>query len=537
MKITKRRWNKQLTVYLYRHEKHGKLVEADDTSKDCTESVFQEPLVKKAFDDSMRGRLLRVDKSGRNAKADSAITGLVSDLCKNIDFTSTSQALLHTSYTPDMVERKIKETLSDYGKSYAAHNGQMALSKAILTLMTPNAKAAYDSAITTLFDIQEALQKEQSNRIARVCSSIEGNKMPLRVEGDCVKGNTERAEWFLHLLDASKSGGSCYPVLDTMERIADIDGLSRSLTASCETVKDKSREIALAVNKTLREHCQKVWQRCAEEHPEQLNNLRYYFQALHAYFKENFPIRTKNEGARKRQEHLKTPDDLARLLAPNHIEKSIQRAIINKSTQLHILYGKLSEYCTGDNVWAVNSDTLQKIQVIEAVKKQVMTTLSWAVARLNYFCDHFDKNFDVLSSGKMDECLSDDGIVRSLPEKLCAFFPIDEADAKTDDVKTLLNACADCTRELRIRIFHFKQISLNEALQQAAIKAFSGENGTKQKNHLQKLYQKDRESLREVFQQQINSMNLPLYYTTDLLNKVLSSDPDHFQLRPAPVRG
>ena len=369
MKITKRRWNTLPAVCTYRQKDCGKLVTVYGPRDDYTDRLFQQSSLKTAFDVSMRGRLLRVNQTGYNPKADQAVTGLILALLDNGDLRNAIARLRKTGIAHQVAEDKIRDTLSGIGKSFAAHTGHMTLGKSILILMTSKADTDCREAITALQEIQQALQEEKSMRVKRVRYSITENKMPLLVEGNCVRGNTARASWLLDLLDTGKGDGSCYPALDSVESIAGIEELSNRLKESYKGQEKYPRNIARAVDDALDVHCRKKWQECSLEHPDQLVNLKYYFQELHAYFQEHFPIRTKTEGARKRQEHLIVQDDVNRLLMPMHIKAAVRRALIGKSTQIHIMYGKLMEYCTGSGAWDVNSDTFQKIQVIEAVKK------------------------------------------------------------------------------------------------------------------------------------------------------------------------
>ena len=139
-----------------------------------------------------------------------------------------------------------------------------------------------------------------------------------------------------------------------MERILSFTKLSHEISKKVAQCDGGVRSIAKAVDETLRVYLRDLW----ENHPGYHRDMKYYFQAVHEYFRENFPIRTKREGARKRQALLKDKNALSRLLEPKHIANIVRRKLINQSTQMNILYGKLYEYCCkGDERLPVNSET------------------------------------------------------------------------------------------------------------------------------------------------------------------------------------
>lgn len=540
MKITKRRWNEQPPLYLYREKTAGKLTEADSRGKDYTESLFHdEPSVKSAFETSLQDRLLQTVRPGKSPSRDESIVRLVTLLCGNSDLNKSCGSFKRLSSFE--AEKRCRDTLSGYGRRYTAKGSKMTLEKVLVCLLT-SSETERDGAMATLREIQNALQDEKKNRMSRVRTSISENKMPLSVRAGTIIPDTERAKWLLELLHVEN--GTCYPDLDELENICDYQKLSEEVRRAIEPNKGRPQAIAQTADTASREYRQRIWERCSVQHPEQLTSLKYYFQALSKYFKENFPIRTKSEGARQRQMLLAKPEELSRLLNPEHMQYSVRRMLISQSTQMHILYGKLLEYCCGDEALPVNSDTLQEIQVFEAVKKQVMTALSWSVARLNYFYGNEIK-FDVLSnegSAKsfrktyLDGAKCDDQKFQTCREKLCAFFPL-EKTASREDCTALMEACADCVRELRVRIFHFKSLRFTQALEDAA-KATYRPNDTEdakkaERELLKQLYQKDVRGLQEAFQTRISSMNLPLYYPAALLQTIFTKDARQFYLYSA----
>lgn len=289
--------------------------------------------------------------------------------------------------------------------------------------------------------------------------------------------------------------------------------------------------MADSVCHAVKEHCNKVWEACKLAQPDQLSNLQYYFQELNAYCKDAFPIRTKTNGAKLRQERLKSTAELALLLAPKHIQTSIRRSLIGKSTQMHILYGKLMEYSNDLPAFEVNSETLQRIQVVEAVKKQMITAISWAIARLNYLCGFQERLSDVFGWFEEEE-LDKDGKIPDAARRLPAFFPLSSSDAGV--TKTLLLGCFHCIKEVRIRIVHYKNHDLMGALEEAAEKALP--EPSPERALFQSLYQRDHADLQEAFQAQIRSSNLPLYYADDLFSGVFSDFHNKFSLYSEPLQ-
>lgn len=373
------------------------------------------------------------------------------------------------------------------------------------------------------------------------------------INGDgSLSANNDRTAWILELLHpvtSDNSIGDCYPVLTEMADIFSYDELSKAIHEKLGSLDDGTRSIALSVDEILKNHLRSIWDR----HPERQRDLKYYFQAVREYFKENFPIRTKREGALRRQRLLQDKAALSRLLEPGHMANAVRRKLINQSTQMHILYGKLYEYCCRGNIkLPANSETLQKIQMLEAAKKQVMTAVLWSVSRLCYFYQYWTG--DILSDGQYrkdflinikDSCKD----VQECKEKLQDFFPLGELqeefknnnDKKTDDIReiimddsllcnNLLEECASCIRGLRLNIFHYKNMSFTQALKRIADEVFKDDESKKDKPILKELYKQDRKNLDKAFALQISSMNLPLYYRKELLFHIFTKHGAEFSL-------
>ncbi|NLJ30459.1 MAG: hypothetical protein GX424_02460 [Clostridiales bacterium] len=524
MKITKRKWGARQPLFFYRDQVAGKLTKQDNRQEDFTGRLFADQPVAEVFERSLQSRLLKMYQKGEKNLQDKAIAGLVESLCKNRDL---SEALGHIGcpIPKEEAEKRCDLTLSGYGKQVAADGGTTTLRGALLLLMTGN-EAQRESAEAELGEIQRALQNEKKNRAARVKMSITGNKMPLRVENNSIKGNTERAEWLLALM--RKDGQpSFYPVLDRMEHIFRFGQLAGELESKISECGGKPQAIAKTVDEAVRAHRRKVW----EQSPDEIQNMKYYFQAVQEYFKENFPIRTKRAGARARQELLREKADRSRLLEPEHMKSAIRQRLIGQSTQMHILYGKLDAYCcSGVGLLSVDGDTLQKIQVMEAVKKQTMTAVLWSIARLSYFGQYRENGPDrdvILKQTyweKYFESLSDQDI-QACREKLQDFFPLEET-ADKQCCKNLLDACVACIRALRIQIFHYKGGNhFTGMLEETAEKA-----GKESSHILREFFDRDLGSLQEAFARRIESMNLPLYYRTELLSGIFEQFGTSFML-------
>lgn len=560
MKITKRKWGKEPPLFFYRDVESGKLITQGDRWRDCTDTLFKEKRVENVFERSLQSCLLKASDKDGNKSERNEITEIVSCLCKNINLRKSVNKI--KSLSPQEAEKKCNETLSGYGKGFAAAGSKMTLYDALLTLIKGNDEQKA-MAETELKKIQEALLKEKEYRINRVHYSIKGNKIPLLIKDDgSITANNERAAWLLELLKpvrpippGHKAG--CYPVLDEMERIFSFKKLSHEIHEQVTKCDGGTRSIAKAVDEKLRKYLQELW----ENHPEHHRDMKYYFQAVREYFKENFPIRTKREGARKRQELLKSKDALSRLPEPKRIANAVRRKLINQSTQMNILYGKLYEYCCKvDDKLPVNSETLQHIQVLEAVKKQVMTAVLWSISRLCYFYQHYNseiKDDDILSDKQKvidyrkkflvcNKKYSDED-VQACKEKLQDFFPLEKMRGEycKDTVETckdineifrddrimcnkLLEECIFYVRSLRLKIFHYKNLSFSQTLKRIADEVVLGD-----KNVLLHLYKLDRKNLNKAFAQKISSMNLSLYYRKDFLSHIFTKHDVEFSLYSA----
>ena len=160
-----------------------------------------------------------------------------------------------------------------------------------------------------------------------------------------------------------------------------------------------------------------------------------------------------------------------------------------------------------------------------------MTALSCSIARLTYICDESEHDTDILLKKNILRCLEDPSKVASMRAKLPAYFPTDKET--TDDPSTLLHSCYNCIRELRIQIFHYNKQNLTDVFMTAAETALVDDESC---SLLQRLYQKDRDCLAIVFQEQIRSMNLRLYYSSGLLTYMFGGDQDRFTLYSDPFQ-
>lgn len=587
MKITKRKWRKeQPQLFFYRDSDSGKLIMQGDKRRDCTDTLFREKIVKDVFVRSLQSRLLKsCDKDGNKLERNK-ITDLVESLCKD---NSLRDSFNEVRKLPAKTAIELcNKSLSGYGKSFTAVGSTKTLHAALLDLINGNdVKKAIAEA--ELEKIKQALLKEKENHINRVQNSIKGNKIPLFIKDDgSITANSERAAWLLELLQPVQSIHSSqpghkadfYPVLTEMERIFSFEKLSHEIRTQADKYGGKAQSIAKATDETLRKYLRDL----LEKHPECHRDMKYYFQAVYEYFRENFPIRTKREGARKRQDLLINKDALSRLLEPKHIENAVRRKLINQSVQMNILYGKLYEYCSkGDNRLSVNSETLQRVQVLEAVKKQVMTAVLWSISRLRYFYENNNNDVserDILSEKKYVKNFREkflicnmeysDKFVQACKEKLQDFFPLGVKNEKSsgddrqkckdagepckdigeifsDDRRLcnkLLEECVFYVRSLRLKIFHYKSMSFTQALKKIADeveeeKQKKNNNENEEKNEKEKesillyLYKRDRNNLNKAFAYKIGSMNLPLYYRDDLLSRIFTKDGAKFSLYSA----
>lgn len=577
MKITKRKWGEHHPpLYFYRDEDSGRLLAQNDRKQVYTDTLFND-IAQDTFERSLRNRLLKTPEKGDKRFYSNEIVKLVEKLCQGADVAEIMKSMERSEKLRPKNEKEIKNlkkqldgTLSEYGKRYTAPEGAMTLNDALFYLVEGNPlKQAMAKA--ELGKIREALIKEKENRINRVRYSIKNNKIPLRIQEDGgITPNNDRAAWLLGLMkpaDPAKGITDCYPLLGELEEVFDFDKLSKTLHEKISRCQGRPRSIAMAVDEALKQYLRELW----EKSPSRQQDLKYYFQAVQEYFKDNFPIRTKRMGARLRQELLKDKTSLSRLLEPKHMANAVRRRLINQSTQMHILYGKLYAYCCGeDGRLLVNSETLQRIQVHEAVKKQAMTAVLWSISRLRYFYQFEDG--DILSNKNpikdfRDKFLRDTNKythedVEACKEKLQDFFPLkelqekikedakglqetDNKQADTTDFKAighivrddrklcnqLLAECVSCIGELRHHIFHYKNVTLIQALKRIADKVKPEDLSV-----LRAIYLLDRRNLKKAFAKRISSMNLPLYYREDLLSRIFKKEGTAFFLYSAKIQ-
>jgi len=581
MKITKRKWEREPPLFFYRDAESGKLVMQGDKLRDFTDTLFSEKSVKAVFERSLKSRLLKsCDKDGKRLEKNE-ITELVESLCKKslCKDTRLKKSIEEVRRLPPKTAiEQCNKSLSGYGKSFTAPGSTKTLHAVLLDLINGN-DVQKAMAEAELEKIHQALIKGIDHRINRVRNSIKGNKIPLIIKDDgSIAANNDRAAWLLELLQPAQSIHSSqpgykadfYPVLTEMERIFSFEKLSREIRTQTDRYNGKAQLIAKAADETLRNYLRDLW----EKYPDRHRDMKYYFQAVHEYFRENFPIRRKREGARNRQELLANKDALSRLLEPKHIENAVRRKLINQCTQINILYGKLYEYCCkSDNMLTVDSETLQRIQVLEAVKKQAMTAVLWSISRLRYFYENNYKDIskiDILSDKqevkdfrkKFLTCNTySDEFVQACKEKLQDFFPLEVKNEKcncdggqkykdaeetckdieeifSDDRKLcngLLMECVFYIRSLRLKIFHYKNMSFTQALKKIVdeVEEEENKNEKEKKNILLHLYKRDRNNLNKAFAYKISSMNIPLYYRDDLLSRIFTKDGAEFSLYSA----
>ena len=545
VKITNRK--NVFNAKFYRNKDIGKLINTE-SFRDITDRTLDSL----DFIRSYKGKIIK-----ENAKPwfNKLAEYLVNEQCKDFDYPKFSEYLRRQ----DNLDKVLKDNLKPYGRKLRSLKYETrSLSEILLDNNSSNAEKE-------LNHIKDTLQKIIEYKKKRLKTSINSNKFPFKLkENGTLWPNTKKGEWLYSFIE--KEPDDVYKKLEEYARQFNYESFVSKLG---ESLVSASAEDPRQLAKTAEAVFQEYYKEEKNKHPN-VSNYDFYLREVRAYIKHFFPIKVgKNVGASKRQKALANPKRLDGRCSAKNMEEHVRHGILNQLTALLIQHGKIVHYYKGKE--DLTSNDLQKIQVEEAFKKQILSSVAFATSRLNYITDYYGESYehqksrslnffkpDIRTNGNSNPSggdilsskntyyndylknlkLQPDKSVNFL-EKISSFLPI-EFDANkplrlpfeypTTDLlpeQILLEEIKESINAVRNNIFHFKSGNFTQLIK----KETQGDLKLKDSFGLSKAYLKYTVSQINIsFSKRIESMNLPLYYSNEVIGKILNKLT--FQLYP-----
>ncbi|CRZ35554.1 hypothetical protein DFR55_1105 [Herbinix hemicellulosilytica] len=539
MKLTRRRISgnsvdQKITAAFYRDMSQG-LLYYDSEDNDCTDKVIESM----DFERSWRGRILKNGEDDKNPFY-MFVKGLVGSndkiVCEPIDVDSD----------PDNLDILINKNLTGFGRNLKAPDSNDTLENLIRKIQ---AGIPEEEVLPELKKIKEMIQKDIVNRKEQLLKSIKNNRIPFSLEGSKLVPSTKKMKWLFKLIDVPNKTFN-EKMLEKYWEIYDYDKLKANITNRLDKTDKKARSISRAVSEELREYHKNLrtnYNRfvsgdrpaagldnggSAKYNPDKEEFL-LFLKEVEQYFKKYFPVKSKHSNKSKDKSLV---DKYKNYCSYKVVKKEVNRSIINQLVAGLIQQGKLLYYFYYNDTWQedfLNSYGLSYIQVEEAFKKSVMTSLSWGINRLtSFFID--DSNtvkFDDITTKKAKEAIESNYFNKlrtcsrmqdHFKEKLAFFYPVyvkDKKDRPDDDIENLIvlvKNAIESVSYLRNRTFHFKESSLLELLKELDDKN-SGQNKIDY-SVAAEFIKRDIENLYDVFREQIRSLGIAEYYKADMIS-------------------
>lgn len=248
-----------------------------------------------------------------------------------------------------------------------------------------------------LEEIRKIIRGQIRKEKEKLIKSITCNKVPFCVENGKVQSTGRKMDWLYQFLDVQGSQWLTPKMLDAYWEIYRFEDLKHQIETALQKTKSASKEdrqkvvlIRSAVvqhHKALRYEIKKQVEADKIE-MQWAQSLRQFICVVDAYFKKNMPAKSKDASSKR---DAKIREGAENYYAEAVVKKEVYHAVMNQLTAGLIQQGKLAYYCLEEGApdREFTSEELSNIQIEEAFKKKLMTSLSWAVSRLNYlFCYH-----------------------------------------------------------------------------------------------------------------------------------------------------
>jgi len=563
MKLTRKRIgqgrnNQKVTAAFYRDMASG-LLYVDSEDNDRTEEIINSM----DFERSWRGRILKNAESGKNP-FNMFVKGLIvaneAIVCKPV-------------FNNDIdITKFMNKYLTDFGRNLKAPGSDITL-KDIIRKMQGGAPE--EEIRRELEKIKEMIGNDIRKRKEQLSESIANNRIPFSTVNNKLMPSARKMKWLYKLLDG-ENGAFNGQMLDEYWNKYNYRKLEAVIIEEIESLQDKNaRSISKAVSRAVRDYHRNFrtdYNDTALREPDGTghnNNdtagnpdkegFLLFLKAVEQHFKKYYPVKSKHSSD-ARDKSLCDEKNYKFYCSHDFVKNEVSRSIINQLVSGLIQQGKLLHYFYDGGTWQqdfLNSYGLSYIQVEEAFKKSLMSSLSWGINRLTtFFIDGITEGLGGRSNdaGLIDDILLENQKIRAFREnfynslrdnrskegkelqkrfieKLAACYPVivkDDGEKSGDDIEKLIGLVEEARNSvayLRHSSFHFKKVSLPEMLKD--LNDDKAYHNTGQKGHkaakadysiAEELFRRDIDRLYDAFREQIRSLGIVEYYPTGLIS-------------------
>lgn len=545
MKLTRRRIgqereNQKMTAAFYRDMSRG-LLYLDSKDHDCTREVVDSM----DFERSWRGRIMKNVENDKNPFY-KIVNGLVDSsediVCEPI------------SANANVLKNLINDYLTKLGRNLRVPGSTVTLEKLILKIQSGTSP---DEIKPELEKIKKMIENDIRQRKAQLSKSIANNRIPFSLENNKLVPSSKKMQWLYKVLDKSNNLLNDQ-ILDDYWNKYNYKKLEAKIIKNIDDLPNKhARSISQAVSRAVREYHRSfrkdyadslLQEQADSEHKNGIAEKKsdaeeflLFLKIVEQHFKKYYPVKSKHSSG-ERDNSLCGEKNYKFYCSYEFVKHEVKRSIINQLVSGLIQQGKLLHYFYDGNTWQkdfLNSHGLSYIQVEEAFKKSLMTSLSWGANRLTSFFYDGEKEDPEIHSNEereIDDILLENRNIRKFrdnffnvlrdnnlkvsremqerfKEKLAACFPVivkDDKEKISDDINKLIRLVEETRKSvahLRHESFHYKKVSLPEILKKVDV-CYS---------EASEFFLRDIDQLYNAFREQIRSFGIVEYYPTRII--------------------
>lgn len=406
MKLTKSK--KAQNCKFFRDTENGRLVSYNNECR--TEYVINRLPWKKSF----VGRILAYqpkedEPHSKDHKANPlylfADSLLEKEKTINIDSIETQRKKVTDS---TKMEAWIRQNLSAYGRNLRANSNPKKLEELLMDYYNNCDEKAL---CLELEKIKEELTKRIEFKKKKLLQSIENNRIPFTFQnaeenedGDDI--TSSKMKWlfsFLPQIDGEEKGleklHNAFRELWNQYKYPDLENQLKDRINAYYKDKKQKQFPTKEIYQLVLDHNQLIY----EDSKNKNDGISFFLVEIKNHFKKYFPVKNKSSGTSARTEALQKTKNAFYYCSEEFVLHEVKRHIINQLVLGLIQYGKINHYLNLDEKKTlgkiqVTSDDLSYIQVEEAFKKQMFVSISWAIARLNYFYNYGSQNESTLNT-------------------------------------------------------------------------------------------------------------------------------------------
>lgn len=556
MKITKNAKNGK--VQFYRNMEQGGLRDNKiGNSEDKTESAIEQLDLKKSY----TGRILSPDaKRGKGNPFYLLIRSLTGEVDDKLPIEYLREVKIKVADSKEGIEASISKYLSNYGKKLTCEDESTTLESLLLDYYKKT--LTDEETETKLEQIQNHIGKLLSHKKGNLKTSFQNNAIPFEkyavTGGNTVKfeihPSSNKMKWLFGFLDEQGANKEKFNHYMEMYHYTNLESELNSFTDEHFFNSDNINgdHIAKKIYGTMKEYNSGLYNTAKNDgiSETELQEYSFFLNEIRDHFKKYFPPKgNKSQGrSGNKGPRIKSLTDLKNVkyfYSKDFVYQQVWKHIVNQLVSGLIQYGKLYTYCVApdSDYQEINSDTMQDIQIQEAIKKQLLLSVIWSVDRMNYYFNYAgDKvemmykqdSYDILGelrksicfggsnrSGYVSEFVQDiksnSEKCNKLFKKLSNAFQLNQDENNSKYLINLLHEIVDNLYAIRLKIMHYKKggLKFNDDTKTACLRG--------QLN-------RDINNVQNCFQEQIRSMNISIYYSPELINKLFTRSGLKFKL-------